>query len=59
MGNRAIIEASNISELPALLKEMNEEMRERDEQIREKLRWRDNHLEDQIKNRKNTLAAAL
>ena len=41
-------EANNNSELLTLLKEMKEERRERDGQVREELKWRDNHLEDQI-----------
>ena len=32
-----------------MLKEMKEELKERDEKIREELRWRDNYLEDEIK----------
>ena len=35
-----------------MLKEMKEELKDRDEKIREELRWRDNYLEDQIKKEK-------
>ena len=56
---RAPTENSSNSELLAMLKEIKEELKERDEKIREELRWRDNYLEDQIKKRENTLAAAL
>ena len=54
---RATSEDSSNSKLLSMLKEIKEEIRERDEQIREELRWRDNHLEDQMKKRENTLAA--
>ena len=39
---RATTEESINSELLAMLKEMNEEIKERDEKIKEELRWRDN-----------------
>ena len=56
--NRATTEDSNNFELLAILKEMKEELKERDEKIKEELRWRDSFLEDQIKKRENTLVAA-
>ena len=46
---RPTTEDSSNFELLAMLKDMTEELKERDEKIREKLRWRDNYLEDQIK----------
>ena len=46
---RATTEDSSNFELLAMLKDMKEELKERDEKIREELRWRDNYLEDQIK----------
>ena len=51
---RATTEDSNNSELPAMLKEMKEQLKERDEKIREELRWRYNYLEDEIKEKKTT-----
>ena len=57
--NIAETESSSNSELLALLEEMKEEMKERDEQIREELRWRENHNEDQIKKKENTIATTL
>ena len=51
---KATTEESSTSELPPLLKEMKEEMMERDEKMREELRWRDNHLEYQIKKREHS-----
>ena len=45
---RAGIKESSTSKLLVILKEMKEEMRERDGQLREELRWRDTHLEYQI-----------
>ena len=56
---RATNKESSNSKLLTLVKEINEEIRERDEHIREELRWRDNHLEDQIKKRENLLTTAL
>ena len=52
-------EANSNSELLTLLKEIKEERRERDGQVRGELKWRDNHLEDQINKRENSLAVAL
>ena len=49
---RATTKDSNTSELLAMLKEMKEELKERDEKIREELRLRDNCLEDQIKKKR-------
>ena len=46
---RATTKESSNSELLAMLKEMKEEMKERDEHIRGELRWRDEHLEEKIK----------
>ena len=56
---RATTEDNNNSEFLAMLKDMKEELKERDEKIKEELRWRDKYLEDQIKKRDNTLAASL
>ena len=56
---RVEAEGSSTTELLFLLKEMEDEMRERDEQLKEKLRWRDNHLDEQKNKRENSLAATL
>ena len=56
---RATNEESNKSKLLALLKEIKEEIKERDDHIREELRWRDTHLEEQINKRKDNLVEAL
>ena len=56
---RAAVEEISTTELLSLLKEMKEEVRERDEQIREELRWRNIHLDEQLKKRENTLTTAL
>ena len=50
---RATTKDSSSSKLVAMLKEMKEELKERDENIREELRWKDNYLEGQIKKIKN------
>ena len=56
---RATTEDNSNSELLAMLKEMKEELKEREEKIREELMWRDNYLEGQIKQKENTLATSL
>ena len=56
---RATTEESNNYELLAMINEMKEELKERDEKIREELRWKDNYFEDQIKKKDNTLATTL
>ena len=43
-------EISNL-ELLILLKEMRDEMKGRDEQLKEEHRWRDNHLDEENKRR--------
>ena len=40
------VEERNTAKLLFVLKEMKDEMRERDEHLREVLRWRDNHLDE-------------
>ena len=57
--HKATPKESSTSKRLSLLKEIKEEMGERDEQMREELRLRDNHHEDKIKKRDNTLATAL
>ena len=55
---RATTEESSNSELLAMLKDIKEELKERDEKIREELRWRDNFLEDQIKKKRKHLSSS-
>ena len=57
--HRVAMEESSNSNLLVVLKEMKEQMRERDKKMRGELRWIDNHLEDQIKKKENTIEAAL
>ena len=56
---RATIEDTSNSELLSMLKDMREDLEERDEKIREELRLRDEHLEDQINKREDALTTAL
>ena len=46
---RATTEESSNHELLILLKEMSDEMRGRDEQLKDEIRWRDTHFEEELK----------
>ena len=59
-GKRRVEAKENYNtEMLSLLKEMREELKQRDEQLKEELRWRDTHIEEKLKNKEDNLTATL